>query len=522
MIEPVAESLPSTDGRVPRMLTVVIKAAAVTPESRQIEDPFITMYAEGMAIAPPLEPERLLVLAEEAAAAHGACLEAKADDTVGRGWRLEATKTPDEGEAPDDEAKTTEIADLLESLTPEFTFQELLGQATWEREAIGWSGWEIVPSGNDPVGAIYPMRAHEIRATKTTNVWVQIVGAVTKYFGRFGTDVKVNGRTGALDGEDQQVGGGRRRRRRNGVSVDDLATNLLLFRGYSSRTRQYAIPRWTPVIPALAELTAIREFNVSFFGSGGTVDRIVFVKSGSIDESKLIADDIRKQVEENAGKQHVSIFTGGGPDSDVIVKFLVPGAESGRRDGSFGGRRGELVEEVLMGHKVPPYRVSRAITGALGGAPTREMLHTYRIGTIEPAQTILESRLNQTIFGKPGLNLPGYRWVLEDLDWDETELDLSIARDLVDRAIATPNDGRDITGLGRMDDHPELDAFYYRGIPLGQMPPAGPGSPARELASFAQFREEVEDALRAATSDNGHRYVTPAEATALVAQELGR
>lgn len=517
---------PAGDGHRDRMLAYILKAE--TPASRQIEDPFAVMYGEGLALEPPLDPERLLLLADESAP-HGACLDAKADDTVGRGWTLEPTKTagadpanpaeaPDEGDdsaatpsgtadttiAGDDaDEAVTALEETLEGLTPDYTFAELLWAAAWESDAIGWASWEMVNASNGKLGAIYPLPAHTLRATKDKDVFVQSLGGQVRYFARFGSGKRIDGQTGrGIDGEDQA-----QRRTRDDPSVDNLATEVLVFRGYSARSQRYPLPRWVSAIPAIAELTAIREFNVSFFASGGVVDRIIHVTAGDGTAAQTLADDIQEQINEAAGQAHVTLVTGGDPQSDVKVQFLTP--TQGRREGQFVTRRQELLDEVLMAHKVPGYRVARAIVGALTGAgPSREMLHTYRLGTIEPKQGMLEHRLNATLFGPVGLKLQGFRWRLEDLDWDETELDLKIAQGIVDYAIGSPDEGREVMGLSATGED-AMTRHYFHGVELGS-PKAGPSTGA--VATLDDLRAAARDRLAArpavapepAASTNGH------------------
>ncbi len=514
------------------MLAYVVKAE--TPKSDQIIDPFVTLYADGMAIAPPLDPEMLLLLADENAA-HSACLDAKADDSVGRGWTLEPTDStapagegpaPEADESPvepaderpggagtDAEAAVDTLSDALEGITPDYTFAELLWQAAWEKDAIGWSAWEVVREG-DPlkgkIAALYPAPAHTIRCTKDPDIFVQIRGGAMRYFVRFGSDAKVSGK----DGKRYDEAAAPRRARNGGMADGDQAHELLMFRGYSSRSQWYPLPRWVAAIPAIAELTAIREFNVAFYGSGGVVDRIIHATAADDGTAQKLADSVKDQLETAGaeGGAHLTIATGGTPGSGIDVKFLTP--TQGRRDGQFGARRGELIEEVLMAHKVPGYRVSRAIVGALGGAPTRDMLHTYRTGTIEPIQGILESRLNQELFGPKGIDLQNYSWRLEDLDWDESQLDLDLATSAFDHGLVTGDEGRDMIGLGATNE-PSMQKFYYKGVELGAPRPAAPpfGTPAAAAtATLEALRARASARLKskAATNGNGNGKHVPA------------
>jgi len=428
-------------------LAYIVKTA---PASRQIRDPFESLYAAGMAIEPPLPPERLLLLAEENAI-HAACLKAKADDAVGRGWRIVA---PADGEGD----STEDVVNKLERITPDWTFAELLQAAAWELEAIGWAAWEVVRQGGE-IAAIYMMPAHTLRATKDPTRFVQIRGAAKHEFVAFG------------------------------VEHGDDISEIILFRTYTPRSSFYGLPRWISAIPAIAELTAIREFNVSFFASGGTADRLITV-TGSRNTAELqkIAEEIRAALRDASGRGHVSIIV---PSSDaqINVQFLSP--QVGRREGQFLRRREDLVKEVLMAHGVPPYRIGWAELGSLGGSAAREMLRAYRVGVVEPIQTILEARLNQTLFGPQGLNIRG-QWKLEDLDWEETELNLKLATEGVQNGVLTPNEARQLLGRDAGDDD-ALDAYY---MTQALQPLGGQGNVQEAVDVLKEFKAALEAALR--------------------------
>src|SRR4029450_9183296 len=74
----------------------VRKAAGGAGRSRQVRDPFHSFYGLGRAIPPPIDPSILMDLSEDNPV-HGACLQAKATDTAGRGW----TWVPTPGEEPE-------------------------------------------------------------------------------------------------------------------------------------------------------------------------------------------------------------------------------------------------------------------------------------------------------------------------------------------------------------------------------------------------------------------------------------
>lgn len=501
---------PSSDAHVKRSMVYVTRASvAPAAESAQITDPFTTLYQDGMAMEPPLDPEMLMLLAEQSVP-HGACLEAKADDVVGNGWEL--TSASSEGtEGDDPEEATEQINDLLEDLTPDLTFDELLWAAAYEEDAVGWSAIEVVRAENGDISALYPMPAHTVRFTKDRDVIVQMIAGTVRYFARFGSGVKVNGRTGAKAGEDQRTGTGRP----TDVSAEDAATEVIIFRGYSGRSRHYPVPRWVTAIPTVAELTAIREYNISYFASGGTVDRLIHVTAGDVAAAGVLQEAIDKELTEQAGQAHVTIVTAGDSQSKVEPHFLVP-TSTGEKDGSFRDRRSDLFGEVLVAHKVPPYRVAQAIAGVLtGSGPSREMLQAYRVGVVSPRQNKHAARLNATLFGQDGIDLRGYKFAFKQFTWDETDLDRALAETVVTKGLGSPNEGRAVIGLPRSED-PKMDVVYFNGVELAGA--AAPGTPETPGDPSASTDGEPEgDGLDELTTPEGET-TTPADELGAVAE----
>lgn len=544
------------------------------PVSRQLRDPFTTFYVQGIALEPPLPPERLLNLTEENAL-HSACLMAKATDACGRGWSFEpkdgkkaaplsqkpapepgaeddpnadpdadpsdtqdkkpqpagpigqpapgvpgalpvpgqpsmpgqqpkpgqpllpgqprpgafppdpdAPKKPGEpGAAPKKPEDETIYSDLpiqlkqaMEDLTPDLTFTELLYQAAWEMDAIGWSAWEVVRIDNDgtpgihgKIAAIYPIPAHTLRASLDPRKWVQIRAGRVRYFKKFGAECTINNETGAvLDWNDSKTS-----KPADKMPEDYVASELIIFKTYTPRSLWYGLPRWISSIATIAELSAIREFNVSWFASGGQVDYHLHFKAGSIDEATSMKTDVEQQVREFAGRGHTNLFTAGGPDSEVTANKL----GDMLREGHFRFRRTDLIKEVLIAHNVPPYRIGWAETGSLGGNAAPEMLGAYKAGAIQPIQQVIEDRLRVTLFDPEiGIKTDEFRFKLKEMEDQNEDQELAKATSGTEGGYMTPNQARTAIGLEPDANDPALDKYYYKGQPLGTPPPA-PASP---------------------------------------------
>lgn len=417
-----------------------VAKALAQPTSRQLPDPWDAMYESGAAITPPYDPLRLLMLAETNEV-HAAALHVVATDVAGRGWYFEATNDEADSDVRDAAAKA------LEDLNPHLTWSELIYQAAWELRAVGWAAWEVVRGEDGRIGAVYPVPAHTLRLTRDPDIFVQHRAGRFRYFKRFGLDAAIDGRTGRAVDE-----------------TDDPASEIIYFARYSPRTR-YGVPDWIACAAAIAEYNAIRDYSLSWFESSGTVGRSIIVKAASRAEAEQYVSQITAELTNAIGRYHSTVVLGIPNNVDLEVERLSPDVQ----EGSFLRRREDLIKAILMAHSVPPYRVGWAVLGSLGGSAAQEMLQAYRHGVVEALQTVLEDRLNKTLFGQQGLDLTskGWRWRLEDLDTQETETDLKVAVQGVDNAILTPNDARRLLGYEPGED-PALDTFYMKGQPIAE------------------------------------------------------
>lgn len=465
----------------------VVKAGGSSsepPASRQLRDPFTTFYVQGIALEPPLPPERLLNLTEESPF-HSACLAAKATDACLRGWEF----APKEGKESDESLIQSEIPDQLkttmEDLTPDLTFTELLYQAAWEMDAIGWGVWEVVREGNDgkpgshgKIAAIYPIPSHTIRASLDPRKWVQIRAGRVRYFKKFGAECSINNETGELF--EWTKGQSKDRKMADGMDADYVASELIIFKTYTPRSLWYGLPKWVSMIATVAELGAIREFNVSWFGSGGQVDYHMHMKAAGLEMAKQMKEQVEQQIREFAGRGHTNIITAGDEGTEVTVSKL----GDMLREGHFRFRRGDLVKEVLIAHQVPPYRIGWAETGSLGGNAAPEMLAAYKVGAITPIQKVIEDRLRTTLFDpKIGIKTDEFRLKLTELDLENLKDELDKNQKGTEGGWITPNQAREAMGMDPDEDRPEMNEYYYKGTKLGEKkevaPPGmgGPGQP---------------------------------------------
>jgi len=446
-------------------VAVVRKGVDQAPPSRQLKDPFATYYIQGLALEPPLPLELLLNLTEESPL-HAACLKAKADDACGRGWGFEE----DGSDEPDQK-----LAALMEDITPDLTFTELLTALAWEMEGLGFACWEVVRGQDKKVAAIYPIPAHTVRATFDDKKFIQLRGGRIRHFKKFGADVQVDFETGKVQAD---------------LPEERRASEVIVFKSYTPRSIWYGLPKWVSAIATIAELSAIREFNISWFASGGQTDYHGHVRADSIDAAKSIVDQIKTEMQENAGRAHQTLFTSGTKDTEVNIQKM----GELLREGHFRFRRADLAKEVLIAHNVPPYRIGWAETGALAGSPAEQMLDSYKTGAIEPIQTIIEDRLRQTLFNVKagGIDTGETRFRLADLD----KINAADVAAKVSTAIVTPNEARTELGLAESDD-PAMNEHYMGGRRLGEEPAADTMKSADGAEKVIRdFERSLQDVLK--------------------------
>lgn len=498
------------------MLASVVKSK----DSRQIapkQDPFTDLYDEGKAVAPPYPLGALLELAK-VNAVHSACIEAKVADSVGRGWKLTPEDDTEDGTDDDTDKVTRVLTDRLKEICPKLPFKALLRQAVRELEKTGWGLIEVAREGDDIAG-LFPMPPQNMRATKDDDVLVQVVNDKKVFFMRYGAGPKpgvrgkVSSKNGCKDWEDSPIG------KQTQVADEDVANEVIVLMHYSEETPYYGVPPWVSGVPSIAELTAIREFNVSFFESGGQADRLIHVSGGTgdnggpgLEAAKKLAEDLGVQIDDSRGRAHLSLLSYGAEGLEVEVTPLSEQG-GGKRDRAFSQGREDLSKELLVAHQTPASRIAWSIVGALGGENAGEELDAYRYGVVEPLQELTEDELNRTIFNPKngGLDLiPGYLFAFVELDWTNLEEKRAQVESMVDRGMATPNQGRVMLGEDESDD-PRADLLYYKGVPLGTTAMGTASDTAGAEGQAQNVLAELRDAVR--TALNTHEQAQTAAAT---------
>lgn len=231
-------------GRVRRL--VVVDQAGNTEEwsSKQIpEDPFSSELYEAGLMVPPFDLEQLVWISEMHPV-HAACLEQRASDVVGGGWRWEPTNP--------DNAPTEEPGRLNEAFNelagPLDTMIEILHEVWLDYETCGVGYLELARDQAGNVKQVYHVPAHTVRAHADSVKYAQQRGAKVVWFVEWGHELKINAETGKEEEADENP-----------------ANELLVFKKPTRRSSYYGIPNYVAAIGWIMLALAARDYNINFF-----------------------------------------------------------------------------------------------------------------------------------------------------------------------------------------------------------------------------------------------------------------
>jgi PBSX family phage portal protein len=492
----------SADGRL------IDVAKASRPGSKQLKsDPFSTLYGNLSLVIPPYDFEQLLDL-RELCPVHSAAIEQKAKDISGLGWSLVQKA---DVEKPN-EAQYDKIMAFLDDPNPEATLTELLDLLCIDIETLGWGMFEIPMNGDGTPSQLIHMPAHTMRVHQDGKRYVQVRApgdsaseesiTISKqvWFKTFGlTDDNgqplyfnsSNGESLKAEAEDSKQ-----------------ANQILVFRQMSSRSSFYGIPGYVSSMGAICALRAVQDFNLSFFDNWGIPANLIVVSGGSLPDDLEVV--LSKTLKESYKRKETGAFQSFKtlvlplpyPDVKCEVMQLSSPTEAG-----FSEYTESLQLQVLIAHRVPPYRIGWPITGGLGGNTAHESLGVYKDAVVERGQTVLEHRFNRflrAVFGTKENDKYTLDWLfkLNDIDLSDREADQKYWTVNVSFGFATPNEGRVALGIGDAEDNPDGDKFLVSSnlVPLdqaGQVVPAIKSEDETVAAALHDFESRLNNRLQA-------------------------
>lgn len=307
--------------------------------------------------------------------------------------------------------------------------------------------------------------------------WLQ--GRTIHWFKRFGAPVDVHVKTG----EFAPFGS---------LPQSDRAVELIHLANYTPTDQFYGLPEVTPAIGAMVLELLSRDFNIKFFDNNAVPQYAVVIEGFTGDVPDSVKNAIRDFFNASKGDPHrtlvLNVPANDKDQQPTAIKFEKLAVDI--KDGHFSTLRADSRDEVLVAHAVPPYRLGMAITGTLGATNIREANEIYKFQEVDTRRIMLEEAISSQIIHK-GFEAEG--WFLEFGQFDISDEQREVDRwtKLVDGGLATPNEGRVNTGQEAATEKPEMDEFYYKGKPWGDI---------AQGDTFALFRER-EDMV--AASRNG-------------------
>lgn len=458
-----------------KAITIQARARSAAGGSRQLPvDPFGRLYADYGLVRPPYSLERLLEL-KEANALHAAAIDQKAADIAGLGWHwIGKARIKEPSQDQQDQ-----LEEFLAECNPEMTFREIL-EAVWnDVETLGWGIIEVVTDGKGVPVELYHVPGHTVRAHRDGVRFAQIREGRLRWFKRFRTE-------GTFDIDTGEP--------RDGLSEERQAGNVIVIRRVGSRSSFYGIPTYISALGAIVGNLAVRDFNLNFFADRTIPDMLLVIQGADV------SPEVRAELQAffssaDVKGQHHKLLILPIPSDLQGVQARLEKLMPDLKDASFQLYRRDNALEILIAHRVPPYRIGWPIVGGLGGATAKEMTEIYKRSVVQPGQEILEHRLNNQLFRAFG-NLD-WRWKLDEIDLSDQMADLDYSIKGVQSGLLTPNEAR--AHLGRAP-YPGGDTYYMPAtlvaVGQAQVQKAAGNPPADWAKLHAQHEEALKEKVR--------------------------
>ena len=452
-------------------------------------------------VNPPLDLGKLAEFYNESTW-HRNAVRVKARDLVGHNWTLEPEFPEGAGRPSGANAEREQLdaffwnggvegfteVETLDGPIPLYSsLSEVMERVLIDLDTVG-NGYLAVIREDRAVG-VPTWYAHvqgaKVRCHKDRVRFRWEEGRERHWFKRFGLEVDVH----VKDGKTHPLGS---------LPLTDRAPELIHFATYTPTDDYYGLPNVTPAIGGMIMDLLAREFNLKFFDNNAVPQYAVLFEGV---EDAEVSDETQQTIREffatAKGNPHrtlvLSTPAGLTPEAKGSIKFERLAVEV--REGRFRLLREDARNEVLVAHAVPGYRLGLAITGQLGGSNIREADEIYKAEEVDPRREMLEERINRLIV-RQGFGIEDWSFRFGKLDTSDLNREADTWVKLVSTAMATPNQGREALGLGRVEDRPELDEYYWGGRALGDF------TDGEDFALFEERNAILRSMLNGRQGDN--------------------
>lgn len=403
----------------------------VTDRIRETEKVFASVND---LVDPPYSMETLIKL-QLTNTFHNKCIQRKAIDVVGKGFRVELIT-----EKAEDKAQLQKIHDWIQKAPePGRTFTQVINNFVVDRLSCGNGALE---SGRDRTG-LPSLLAHipfyTLKVHKDNKRWAHEVDNKIVWFKRYGIKEIYDKKDGSTTTK----------------NYDTNCHELLLLQNYTSLSTYYGIPEIISSISAIVANKYEREYNMQFF-ENNAIPRYAVVITGGVLDANLkaqITEFFTREIKKNNHSTLVLEI----PSDDVAgnkIEVDFKELDTQNKEGHFRLFRKDLRDEILLANGVPPYKLGIAETGSLGENVAEALLDNYNSGEIEPIQTEVE----ELIYGITKEFAPNYiiRW--NDADIQDRERQSKILTEYVQNQVMSINEARN--KIGESDIGPAGDKIY--------------------------------------------------------------
>ena len=379
-------------------------------QSQQLpEESWRQSYADGEVVEPPYS---LAALAElyEGNSTHKACVDAKATNIVGLGYRF----VPTEEDANEETRRC--LTRLFGSCNIQMTFTEVMRAVWTDVETVGNGYLEVTRNAAGEVDGFYHVPGTTVRVKTDRGGFVQIRDGRKRHFRNLGGEPVRDAETGEVQNE------------------------ILHLWKYTPQSTYYGVPDIVAAISAVAGDRAAAEYNVSFFEHNAVRRMAVIVEGGQM--SKELLRQIRRFMEtEIKGQAHKTlVLEVPGTDTKLRLERL---AQSAGEDAGVLDYRRSNRDEILMVHRVPPSKITIVENANLSNSKDQDK--TFREQVVRPEQRRIEFQINRMIREQMGIE--DWEFQFREMDLTEELQQAEIARIYADIGVWTPGEIRAKQGL---------------------------------------------------------------------------
>ena len=378
-------------------------------------------YDSGEVKEPPYS---LTALAElyEVNPTHKACVDAKAANIVGLGYRFAAvvnrkTRNPVNREY---------LERLFETSNAEMTFTESMRAIWTDVETVGNGYMEVLRNSHGEIDGFYHVPATTVRVKMDRQGFVQVRDGRKQQFRHLGAPEVRDPETGEAQNE------------------------MLHFRKYTPQSTYYGVPDVLPAITAIAGDRAAAEYNVDFFEHNAVPRMAIIVEGGQM--SKDLLRQVKQfMASEIKGQAHKTLILDV-PGNDVRIR-MEPLGQAKAEDAGFLGYRKANRDEILMVHRVPPSKITIVENANL--ANSKDQDKTFREQVIRPEQRRVEFQLNRMIREQVGIG--DWRFAFREMDLAEEREQAEVAKLYAEMNVWTADEIRAQQGLGPLEPETSTD-----------------------------------------------------------------